>query len=47
MKNEASIQIQKDATFNSDRKIINLILKNHSDITTNSHPLFFDAFEYS
>jgi len=39
-----SKQIKKDATFNSDRKQINLIPKNHSDITKNSHRLFFDAF---
>ena len=47
LKNVASIQIQKVATFNSDRKIINLIPKNQSDITNNSHRLFFDAFVYS
>ena len=47
LKNVASIQIQKVVTFNSDRKIINLIPKNHSDITTNRNRLFFDAFVYS
>ena len=44
LKNEATIQIQKFATFNSDRKIINLTYTNHSDITTNNLRLFFDAF---
>ena len=35
-KNVVSLQIQKDATFNSDRKQINLIPnKLHSDITNN------------
>ena len=33
LKNVASIQKQKVATFNSDRKIINLSPKNDSDIT--------------
>ena len=48
LKNEASMKIQKVATFNLDRKIINLIPKiNHSDMTTNSHRLFFDAFVHS
>ena len=42
LENVASIQIQKVETFNSDRKISNLIL-DHSD-TNNSHRLFFDAF---
>ena len=46
-KNVASIQIQKDATFNSDCKQINLIPINHSDITNNRRRLFFDAFVYS
>ena len=36
--------IQEVATFNSDCKIINLIPKNHSGITTNNNRLFFDAF---
>jgi len=37
------IQIQKVATFNSDRKRLKLIQfhTNHSDITNNSHRLFF------
>ena len=47
LKNAASIQIKKVATFNSDRKKIYLIPKNHSDITTNKHRLFFDTFVYS
>ena len=47
MKNVAFIQIQKFATFNSDRKKIILFQTNHSDITTNSHWYFFDAFVYS
>ena len=42
-KNVVSIRIQKDATFNSDRKQINLI-PNHSEITNNSQRLFFEAF---
>ena len=38
-------KIQKVVTFNSDRKIINLIPnKNHSDITTNNLRLFFHSF---
>ena len=43
-KNVVSIQIQKDATFNS---IVNKSIKfqtNYSDITNNSHRLFYDAF---
>ena len=46
LKNVAFILIQKEATFNSDRKQINIIPKNHSNITNNSHRLFFDAFAY-
>ena len=46
VKNVASVQIQKVATFNSDRKIIHLIPKK-LDITNNSHRLFFDAFVFS
>ena len=39
------IQIQKVATFNSDRKKKSKKFQtNHSDITNNSHRLFFDAF---
>ena len=38
-----SIQIEKVATNDSNHKNINLI-SNHSDITNNSHRLFFDAF---
>ena len=42
LKNVAFIQIQKVAIFDSDRKKINLIQTNHSDIKTNR--LFLDAF---
>ena len=43
-KNVVSIQIQKDATFNSDRKQINLIPNKSFKITNNSQRLFFEAF---
>ena len=42
LKNVAFIKIQKAATFNSVRKLIN-----YSDITNISHRLFFDSFVYS
>ena len=41
-----TIQIQKVAIFNSDRKKINLDQINHLDIKTYSHRLFFDAILY-
>ena len=44
LKNVAFIQIQKDATFNSDRKKNQFNSIQISDITNNSHRLFFDAF---
>ena len=46
-KNAASIQIRKVATFNSDRKIINLIPNKSLDITNNSYRFFFEAFVLS
>ena len=39
-----SIQIQKDATFNSDRKQNQFNSIQISDLTNNSYRLFFDAF---
>ena len=45
LKNVASIQIQKVAIYDSYLKIFNLISKNHTDIKTYSHRLFF-IFSY-
>ena len=45
LKNVASIQIQKVATFDSDRKINNLIP--NKSFRYYNHRLFFDAFVYS
>ena len=47
LKNVASLQIQKVATFNSGRKKSMKFQTNHSDITNNSHRIFFDALVYS
>ena len=44
VKNVASIQVKKVATFNSDRKIINLIPKKSFRYENNVIDNFFDAF---
>ena len=46
LKNVALIQIQKVTTFNSDRKIINLISNKSFRYYKHSHRLFFDVFVF-